>query len=346
MRHPKITQKKIKEMEQHPPEIPFAKGLVDLGGGYTFLSGSTELGLANAGLVVSDDEALVVDTLYDLQHAQEFLDAITPVTASAPVRYVFNTHSDGDHIFGNQLFPADAEVIATNAANALITQDQADLTAWAFDESQRPESRLHSLAGLGRPFDFHPVRVRSADVGFSGEKTLQIGALEVQLHELGPAHTVGDAIAYIPEKKVLFAGDLPTRDIVKVIWSGSVANWITALDKIREFDAEVVIAGHGPVLSGGAITAALEAGHSVLVIPVRTRRHAVRSGDSRRRSRGPNRRRQLSRRRVHAPDTRHRDLPRPEPRSRLQNNARNLRVHGNPGHTARASVHGKLRFTS
>lgn len=240
---------------------PFSKGLADLGeGAYAFLSGSTDFGLSNAGLVTSEGETLVVDTLYDLNHAGEFLDAIAPITESAPVRYVFNTHSDGDHVFGNQLFPRDAQVVATSAANTAMTQEQADLTARAFDESERPESPLHPLAGLGRPFDFHPVRVRSADVVFTGETSLKVGKLDVHLYELGPAHTVGDAIAFIPANKMLFAGDLLTRDIVKVVWSGSITKWIAALQRIRTFDADVVVAGHGPVLVGDAITTALEVG--------------------------------------------------------------------------------------
>lgn len=250
-------------MAQHRPAADFAKGLVDLGGGvHTFQSGSTEFGLSNAGLVVNNDEALVVDTLYDVRHAQEFVDAIAPLTRSAPVRYVFNTHSDGDHIFGNQLFPDDAQIVATVAAGELMTQDQADMTAAVFDESAHPDSPLHPLELLARPFDFHPVRVRPADTVFSGSKALHVGALEVELHELGPAHTVGDAIAFLPEQKVLFAGDLLTRDIVKIVWSGSVENWIAALDRIQGFGAEVVVAGHGPVLRGGEIGAALDLGRA------------------------------------------------------------------------------------
>lgn len=240
---------------------PFQKGLLDLGGGlHSFQSGSDAFGLSNAGVVTSKGETLVIDTLYDLTHARELVDAIAPITASAPVRYVFNTHSDGDHIFGNQLFPENAEIVATEAANALMTQDQADLTASLFDDSRQPDSPLHPLAvfGLAKPFDFHSVRVRPADATFSGERSLQVGDLEVELHELGPAHTVGDAIAFIPERRVLFAGDLLTHNIVKIVWSGSIANWITALDRIRAFDAQVIVAGHGPVLHGEEINAALD----------------------------------------------------------------------------------------
>lgn len=240
-------------------EIRFDKGLHDIGGGaHVFLSGSEAFGLANAGLVVGKGETMVIDTLYDVQHAQEMVDAIGSVTADSPVRYVFNTHSDGDHIFGNQLFPADAEIVVTEAASILMTQEHADLTASMLDDSQRPDSVLHPLAPLLQEFDFHPVRVRPADTTFCGEKEIRVGGIEVQLHELGPAHTVGDAIAYLPEQKVLFAGDLLTRDIVKVTWSGSIPNWITALERIRGFGAETVVAGHGPVLTGEAINAAID----------------------------------------------------------------------------------------
>lgn len=250
-------------MGHRPSTAPFAKGMVDLGGGiHAFVSGSTDFGLSNAGLVTSGNESLVIDTLYDVGHAREFVNAISAVAQPSSVRYVFNTHSDGDHIFGNQLFADDVEIVATAAAGELMTQDQADTTAAVFDESAHPDSPLHPLAALAQPFDFHPVRVRPPDTVFSGSKALHVGALEVELHELGPAHTVGDAIAFLPQQKVLFAGDLLTRDIVKIVWSGSVENWITALDRIQELGAEVVVAGHGPVLRGDEISAALDLGRT------------------------------------------------------------------------------------
>lgn len=242
-------------------EIPFRKGLVDLGGGaHAFLSGDESFGLANAGLVVGGGESLVVDTLYDVRHAQEMLDAIGRSTATAPVRYVFNTHTDGDHFFGNQVFADDVEVIATEAASALMVQEHADITAEILGGSLDPESRTHALAPFARPFRFDDVRVRAADATFSGEKALRLGGLDVELHEFGPAHTVGDAIAFLPEHKVLFSGDLLTENIVKVVWSGSIPNWIVVLERIRAFGAETVVPGHGPVLVGEQIGTAIDRG--------------------------------------------------------------------------------------
>ena len=240
-------------------DIAFREGLFDLGGGaHVFLSGDESFGLANAGLVVSDGEALVIDTLYDVGHARVMQRYMDELTASAPVRYVFNTHTDGDHFFGNQVFAADTEIIATDAASALMTQEHADLTASLLGTQTQPGQALHALAPLARPFNFHEVRVRGADTTFSGDKALRVGKLDVELHELGPAHTVGDAIAYLPKSGVLYAGDLLTRNTVPVTWSGSIPNWIAALERIRGFGASIVVGGHGPVLVEAEIDHAID----------------------------------------------------------------------------------------
>lgn len=142
-------------------DFAFQKGLVPLGGGaHVFLSGDEGFGLANAGLVVSDGESLVVDTLYDVRHAQEMRDEFGRHTATAPVRYVFNTHTDGDHFFGNQVFADEVEIITTEAASALMVQEHADLTAELLGGSSDPTSNMHVLAPLAKPFHFNEVRVR------------------------------------------------------------------------------------------------------------------------------------------------------------------------------------------
>ena len=83
---------------------------------HAWIQPAGDWGEANAGLVVGDGASLLVDTLWDERLAQQMLDAMAPLVADAPIRTVVNTHSDGDHWWGNARVPADAEIVTSNAA--------------------------------------------------------------------------------------------------------------------------------------------------------------------------------------------------------------------------------------
>jgi glyoxylase-like metal-dependent hydrolase (beta-lactamase superfamily II) len=74
-----------------------------------------------------------------------------------------------------------------------------------------------------------------------------VGSKRVELIEMGPAHTRGDAVVWVPEHKTLFAGDLLFKDSHPVIWQGPVSNWIAACKRLLEMDIETVVPGHGPL---------------------------------------------------------------------------------------------------
>ncbi|HEY1961670.1 MAG TPA: MBL fold metallo-hydrolase, partial [Rhizomicrobium sp.] len=88
------------------PPFPKARheaGVADFGNGcFAYLQPDGGWGLSNAGLVTSDGQALLIDTLFDLPHTREMLDAFGRA-ASAKIGTVFNTHQNGDHWFGNEL---------------------------------------------------------------------------------------------------------------------------------------------------------------------------------------------------------------------------------------------------
>ena len=63
---------------------------------------------------------------------------------------------------------------------------------------------------------------------FTGRKTLQVGEKTVELIDVGPAHTRGDLIVFVPEDRVVFVGDLLFTGAHAVVWSGPVSRW-TAL---------------------------------------------------------------------------------------------------------------------
>ncbi len=95
----------------------YTKGLHDLGNGcYAFLQPDGGWGWSNAGLVVDGGESMLVDTLFDLKLTREMLDTMRRAEPKAAARIgaLVNTHSNGDHCFGNQLVTG-AEIISSKA---------------------------------------------------------------------------------------------------------------------------------------------------------------------------------------------------------------------------------------
>jgi glyoxylase-like metal-dependent hydrolase (beta-lactamase superfamily II) len=247
--------------------------LVDLGDGvfaWTQLPGSW--GWSNAGLIVDGDESLLVDTLFDLKLTAEMLAAMRDASPAAKrIGTVVNTHGNGDHCYGNGLV-ADAEIIATQGCvddlraappdrNALLLK--AGKVISALGPVGHGLGRALSIVGVDRvklladaaplalslfsEFEFAGNEIRLPDRTFTQELTLTVGDKDVQLIELGPAHTRGDAIVVVPDDRVVFTGDLLFHQSHPVIWEGPVSNWIGALERILALDVDTVVPGHGPI---------------------------------------------------------------------------------------------------
>jgi cyclase len=254
-------------------------GLREVGPGIlAWLQPNGEFGESNAGVVAGEGEALLVDTLWDTSLTRRMLDAIGS-RISTPISTLVNTHSDGDHVWGNQLL-AGTEIVATQAA-ARIIRVEPPATLQRF-KALAPRLRLAGglpLPVIGRirlpllprvplrelgqyienilaPYDFSDVRVTPPTREFSGELTLQVGGREVRLIEVGPAHTPGDLIVHVPDANVVFAADVLFTGVTPVMWAGPTARWIAALDRIVGLDPQIVVPGHGPI-SGTADVIAL-----------------------------------------------------------------------------------------
>jgi cyclase len=64
---------------------------------------------------------------------------------------------------------------------------------------------------------------------------------------VGPAHTTNDVIAWIPERKLLFSGDIVFNGGTPFAMAGSVLGWLDALPVLRELGAETIVPGHGEI---------------------------------------------------------------------------------------------------
>jgi len=201
-------------------------------------------GWSNAGLVTGTDQALLVDTLFDLAMTREMLDGLAPVTAAHPIQTLVNTHANGDHWFGNELV-TEAEIIASQATAQEMATNGPDLIRGMLDQ----------LGALGRfanhifePFDFTDITPTVATRTFDSELTLDVGGVMARVLMLGPAHTQGDSVVFVPDEGVLYAGDLLFIGGTPITWAGPVSNWITACDRMLALEPEIVVPGHGPVV--------------------------------------------------------------------------------------------------
>lgn len=229
----------------------YRKGRYELGGGcYAWLVPDGSWGFSNSGLIASQGESLLIDTHFDLALTEEMLEGMRPVTDANPIRYLLNTHANGDHYFGNQLLGADVEILASAATQRDMHQDDVErLSALKAADGAVGDFVRHIFG----PFDFDPVRVRAADRTFERELALRVGDVDVQLVLAGPAHTPGDTFAWVPEAGVLYAGDLVFVGGTPIVWAGPTQNWIDACDQMLALGPQKVVPGHGPLTDRSGI---------------------------------------------------------------------------------------------
>ncbi len=223
---------------------PFTLGLHETGEGtYAYLQPDGGWGYSNAGLVVGDGSSLLVDTLFDLRLTEAMLASMSPVTKLAPISQLLNTHANGDHCYGNQLV-RDAEIVASVATAHEMAEVPPAMMAALNNAPGEVGDLFRRFFG---DFQFDGIELVPPTRTFSGRLDLDVGGRHVELIEVGPAHTKGDTIAYVPDAKTVYTGDILFIGGAPIVWAGPLENWIAACDLIASLDVETVVPGHGPV---------------------------------------------------------------------------------------------------
>lgn len=234
---------------------PFTRGLHEIADGVSaYLQPDGGWGWSNAGLVVDGDASLLVDTLFDLRLTGEMLDTMRRATpAAAAIDVVVNTHANGDHCWGNQLVREAQIVGSRRCAEEMGELHPSLLAALAASPPEGPAGDL--LGRMFGPFTFDDIEVVPPSTTFDGELELVVGGTAVHLHEVGPAHTRGDVVVHVPDRGVVFTGDILFNGGHPIVWAGPVANWVAACDLVADLAPDVVVPGHGPVCDTSAVVA-------------------------------------------------------------------------------------------
>ena len=192
---------------------------------YVQLDGSW--GLNNTGFLVGTDGVVVVDTCFTERRSRAFLDAVRGVT-DRPLRTLINTHHHGDHTHGNWLLP-EATIVGHELCREAVIQSG------------------HAAFGLFPGVEWGEIPVTPPFVTFEDRLRVHVDDLAVELTFMGPAHTTNDVVAWVPERRLLFAGDLVFNGGTPFVVMGSVAGSIVAIERLQALGAETIVPGHGDV---------------------------------------------------------------------------------------------------
>lgn len=187
--------------------------------------------MSDAGVIIGDDGVMVIDTLTAPLHAANFISAIRKVT-DKPFRHVVNTHHHGDHVNGNQYFMP-AEVVAHPYCREEVLKIVPGPALWPKRD--------------GWAEGTEPRRIVPPVTTFENKMTYHYGKTVVELIFMGPAHTYGDIVAYLPQHKIMFAGDIAFYYVAPFAQNAHVTKWLETIDRIMKMDVETIVPGHGPI---------------------------------------------------------------------------------------------------
>lgn len=191
----------------------------------------------DSGIIVDGSgRSVLIDTLATEKRNRSLLAEVGRVSPGGP-QIAVNTHHHPDHTWGNGFLPADT---------VLIAQDEC-----------RPRmiaAGLKATQELTEP-DYGDLSIRPPEFTFSDRMTLHLNDFPVELRYVGtPAHTTNDVLVWVPDRKVIFAGDLAFNGGQPFVLEGSIAGFRTAIGQMRALAPAIVVPGHGPVCRDEEIT--------------------------------------------------------------------------------------------
>ena len=198
----------------------------------------------NAGIVVGDRATLVIETAMGRRNGERIREEARRLGGERKL-LLTTTHFHPEHAFGVQAFGE-----ATYVCNAAQARELADKGAEYIE--------MFSGFGPGLAELLAGVELVAPDITFSGPSAeLDLGGIVAQLLEVGPAHTRGDQVVFLPAEKVLFAGDLVEDRFLPIFPDADAIGprWLEVLDQLQKLGPAIVVGGHGEVGDQGLIEA-------------------------------------------------------------------------------------------
>ncbi|MGH3249624.1 MAG: MBL fold metallo-hydrolase [Trebonia sp.] len=202
---------------------------------YAYIQPDGTWWINNTGFVVGASRVAAVDACATEARTRGFLTAIAATAGRRPVRTLVNTHHHGDHTHGNYLF-GDATIIAHERCRAEILSEGP------------PGSSKLIRSGTWTDVEWGEIQTAPPFLTYTDRVSLYVDELKCEVIHVGtPAHSTNDSVIWIPERRVLFAGDLIFNGGTPFLLAGSVTGALVAVAALKDLDAKTIMPGHGPV---------------------------------------------------------------------------------------------------
>ncbi|MFD9943735.1 MBL fold metallo-hydrolase [Nonomuraea sp. NPDC059023] len=213
---------------RHDHPLPPARAHEVSDGVHAYVQPDGSWWINNTGFLVGRRGVVSIDACATERRTRALREAVARVT-DRPITTLVNTHYHGDHTFGNYLFP-EATIVGHELARRMILAEGI------------PDYR----AAWSAEVEWGELEAVPPFLTFTDQITLYVDELRCEVRHPGmAAHTTNDVYVWIPERRVLFSGDLVFNGGTPFMLTGSVAGTVEVLDRIRELGAETIVPGHG-----------------------------------------------------------------------------------------------------
>ena len=196
----------------------------------------TAQGDPNSGVIVGDDSVMVIDAQATPAMAQQVIERIRQVT-DKPIKHVVLTHYHAVRVLGASAYRAQ-EIIASDPTRALIVERGQEDWESEYGRFPRLFRAAETIPGLTWP-----------TITFERGMSVYLGRREVRLIFLGRGHTAGDIVAWVPDARVLFSGDLVEYRSACYCGDAHFSDWPKTLEAVAALRPQALVPGRGDALS-------------------------------------------------------------------------------------------------
>lgn len=235
-------------------------------GVYAAISRDQGAAMSNAGIINLGDRTLIFDLMGTAQAARDLVHLAETITGN-PVTLGVNSHWHPDHVLGNQELPGKATLISTVRTRELISSRMAShinrerqripRQLRQIEEQFPHETNIETRIALNERVAslrmlLHAISnasVRLPNMTFEQSMMVHGSARAAMVISFGAGHTESDTILYLPDDRIMFAGDLLFHQCHPWLGDGDPDAWLHSYDQIETLDPapDVVVPGHGPL---------------------------------------------------------------------------------------------------